>query len=406
MDALATLEATVDAWSRVDLSAERHAVLDQQGLEIADHQEQSAKGREALKEVIRQFRAVPTEERTVKVGSVIRAFQAEVDALTLRQSSAETAFLCLYRSLDDAPDPLPVLRSAAAEVRRLGEGAAEADSLRQRLAEYDKEFTSLKNQDATIRRLQQQLRDVDTRSDVAAREVAETALKEREAHWKEVVRVAAAEAHEREAASAARLQQLEEELRDASRAHATGQEQLIETRAIFEQAQEAAASEVELLRGELERATASQLAAEKECARLSSEVTHHAAGPDARTSTAAEREAASTAAQAQLENLLSLKELQLSKVSAELSACERLRSAADERAAEIKASAEADLAAQRIQLERAEAQLASLPSGDVHERMRQENVELRAQLTALNNSGGAHDDPAGAAELIPRVPSS
>ena len=298
-----SLDSAIVAWSRVDLSAERHVALDQQGLEIADNQEQTAQGREALKEVVRQFRAVPAEERPSKIGGVIRAFQAEVDALTHRQSSAETAFLSLYRSLDDAPDPLPVLRSAATEVRRLGEGAADADKLRQQLAEYDKEFTSLKNQDATIRRLQQQLRDVDHRSDAAVHEAVEAALAEREGQWKEEARAAAAEVQEREAAAAARLQRLEDDAREASRGRSAAEEQVFEMRAVFEQAQEAAAAEIDMMRAELERATASQLAAEKVAARLQEQAAGGQAGGQADARMRAADAAAEAASSVQLETL-------------------------------------------------------------------------------------------------------
>lgn len=295
-----SLDSAIVAWSRVDLSAERHVALDQQGLEIADNQEQTSQGREALKEVVRQFRAVPAEERPSKIGGVIRAFQAEVDALTRRQSSAETAFLSLYRSLDDAPDPLPVLRSAATEMRRLGEGAADADKLRQQLAEYDKEFTSLKNQDATIRRLQQQLRDVDHQGDAAVHEAVEAALSEREVQWKEEARAVAAEVQEREAAAAARLQRLEDDAREASRAREAAQEQLFEMRTIFEQAQEAASAEIDMMRAELERATASQLAAEKVAVRLQEQAAGGQAGGQADARTKAADAAAEAASSVQL----------------------------------------------------------------------------------------------------------
>ena len=64
----ASLESTLAAWERVDLSAERHVALDQEGLSIADNQEKSAEGREHLKEVIRAFKPVPADERAAKVG--------------------------------------------------------------------------------------------------------------------------------------------------------------------------------------------------------------------------------------------------------------------------------------------------------------------------------------------------
>eukprot|EP00967_Tisochrysis_lutea_P068676 scaffold90060_cov30-Tisochrysis_lutea.AAC.4 len=45
------LEHAIALWAAVDLSAERHEALDRQALSIADNQQDSAVGREALKEV-------------------------------------------------------------------------------------------------------------------------------------------------------------------------------------------------------------------------------------------------------------------------------------------------------------------------------------------------------------------
>ena len=325
---VAKLEAAIAVWTRADLSAERHIALDQQGLEIADNQERSAEGRDALKEVIRQFRAVAAEERPAQIGSVIRAFQAEVDALTRRQSSAETAFLSLYRSLDDAPDPVPLLREVSGEVRRLAAEAVEVEGLRQQIADYDREFTSLKNQEATIRRLERQLREVDSKSETVASEALEAALAAREAAWKEQASAAAEQYREREQANAAKLLRAQEEVREAARAHQQAQEALFEMRSSFEQVQEAAGAEMEVLRVELERATATQLATEKQRAALEEQLRASHASPSGAAAVAAAERAAADMAAAQaavgrLEGQLSHKELQLAKTSAQLSAAER-----------------------------------------------------------------------------------
>eukprot|EP00965_Chrysotila_dentata_P176656 5833782-Pleurochrysis_carterae.AAC.1 len=181
----AELEKVAAAWAKADLSAETYAALDKQGLEIADNQERSATGREALKEVcfasinqdlasvlrraqmllrnmkagddlwpyvIREFKKTPHDERLSKIGGVIKAFQAEVDALTRRQAFAEDAFVSLYRTLDDAPDPVGTLRKAAAELRTAQAAAAENSQLKQTIAEYDREFQSLKNQVSDVSR--------------------------------------------------------------------------------------------------------------------------------------------------------------------------------------------------------------------------------------------------------------
>ena len=52
------LQPTLAAWEKVRLS-ERHAILDQQGLQIADNREEASSGRGALKDVIRAFKSTP-----------------------------------------------------------------------------------------------------------------------------------------------------------------------------------------------------------------------------------------------------------------------------------------------------------------------------------------------------------
>ncbi len=403
----AKLDAAVAAWTRADLSAERHIALDQQGLEIADNQERSAEGREELKDVIRHFRAVPAEERPGQIGVVIRAFQAEVDALTRRQSSAETAFLSLYRSLDDAPDPVPVLREASIEVRRLTSEAAEVEGLRQQLADYDREFTSLKNQDATIRRLERQLREVDSKSENVTSEAIEAALATREAEWQERASAAEEQHREREEASAAKLSRAHEEAREATRAHQQAQETLFEMRSGFEQAQEAAAAEMEVMRAELERATAAHLATDKQRAALEEQLlATHASASGAAAAAAAEKaaaaQAAAQAAEARLEGQLSHKELQLAQTSAQLSAAERQLAALEERAQRERAALEAQVAEAGEALAAARAHAAALPSVEDHARLRAELAALQAQQLSMGpeavvSTAGA---AAEAAELL------
>ena len=414
------LEAAVGVWTRADLSAERHIALDQQGLEIADNQERSAEGRDALKEVIRQFRAVAAEERPAQIGSVIRAFQAEVDALTRRQSSAETAFLSLYRSLDDVPDPVPLLREVSGEVRRLAAEAAEVEGLRQRIADYDREFASLKNQEATIRRLERQLREVDSKSENVASEAIEAALAAREAAWKEQASEAAEQHREREQASAAKLLRAQEEAREAARAHQQAQESLFEMRSSFEQVQEAAGAEMEVLRAELERATATQLATEKQRAALEQQLHTSQASPNGSAAVAAAERAAADMAAAQaaverLEEQLSHKELQLAKTSAQLSAAERHLATQEndsQRERSVRRALEAKVAELAEALSTARARAATLPSAEEHAQLQAELAALRAQQqqltmgaqygadSSVEASGAAAEALSTAAELL------
>jgi homeobox protein cut-like len=47
------------------------------------------------------------------------AYQTEIDNLTKRSKLAETAFLSVYKTLADAPDPYPLLEAAVVRPLRL-----------------------------------------------------------------------------------------------------------------------------------------------------------------------------------------------------------------------------------------------------------------------------------------------
>ena len=78
--------------------------------------------------------------------------------------------LYIYQALYEAPDPAPALRGALASARSHAGGALEAQKLRDEIAAYDAEFASLKNQDITIRDLQERLAEFDATLDAQVRE--------------------------------------------------------------------------------------------------------------------------------------------------------------------------------------------------------------------------------------------
>lgn len=391
----AVFSLAIEAWERADLSAERHVTLDGQGLQIADNQEKSAEGREALKEVIRAFKTVPPEDRANKVGGVIKAFQSEVDALTRRQSSAEAAFLALYRSLDDVPDPLPLLRTAATGLEQHTALLTEATGLRQQLADYDQEFASLKNQDATIRRLQKQLAEAEARADAATQEAATAAAEDRERQHADELAATCAEAADREAALVQKLRRAEDDARKVTRAHSDAQEALFEQRATFDQQQAATAADNEELRAQAETASARYLTLEKAHVALEARV-GGANEPEGGAAGAAAREElkVALASVGRLEELLAARELQLARTSAELAASERIASAAEERVASEASTHVAALAAVRAELE-------ARPSTQAHQGLVEEAQALRQRL---HDVGEGHAGAAGgapqAAELL------
>lgn len=59
-----------------------------------------------------EFKKQPTETQLELLKPLLKAYQAEVDALTRRSKASESAFLNAYKLLAEAPDPYPLLDAA------------------------------------------------------------------------------------------------------------------------------------------------------------------------------------------------------------------------------------------------------------------------------------------------------
>ena len=60
-------------------------------------------------------------------------------------------------------DPAPLLRKAILQAQTFAKNGADADQLQAKLTQYEKEFANLTNQDTTIRRLEQQLQQFESK---------------------------------------------------------------------------------------------------------------------------------------------------------------------------------------------------------------------------------------------------
>lgn len=87
---------------------------------------------------------------------MLKAYQEEIDHLTRRAKFSENAFFQLYKGLYAAPDPAPALALVASS-SATDELTEENRKLKRELKEYEAEFATLKNQDITIRNLEEQV---------------------------------------------------------------------------------------------------------------------------------------------------------------------------------------------------------------------------------------------------------
>lgn len=105
-----------------------------------------------------------------------------MDKLTKRAKFSDGAFLSLYKSMYEAPDPAAAINAALDEASTSKPQLATLElanaRLKKELADNDKEFSTLKNQDVTIRKLEDELEELKAGMDDKVKEQAGAQAKE------------------------------------------------------------------------------------------------------------------------------------------------------------------------------------------------------------------------------------
>ncbi|MCD9558801.1 hypothetical protein HAX54_016421 [Datura stramonium] len=261
------LAAVASFWKDFDLEKER-STLDEQGLRIAENQENSQKNRRKLAESTRDFKKASNEDKLSLFNSLLKGYQEEVDNLTKRAKYGENAFLNIYQKLYEAPDPYPVIASIAEKDSKLSELESENRKMKVELEEFRMEATHLKNQQATIRRLEERCRQLEQQMEEKVKEIVEIkqrSLAEENQKTLEVLK-------EREQLLQDQLRQAQESVSTMQKLHELAQSQLFEVRAQSEEERAAKQSEFNLLMDEVERAQGRLLSLEREKGLLRSQL--------------------------------------------------------------------------------------------------------------------------------------
>lgn len=281
--------------------------MDEQGLRIAENQDNSQKNRRKLAESTRDFKKASPEGKLNLFNSLLKEYQEEIDNLTKRAKFGENAFLNIYQKLYEAPDPYPALASVTEQDLKLSELEAENRKMKVELEEFRTEAAHLKNQQATIRRLEERNRQLELQMEEKVKEIVEfnkRNLAEENHKTLEVLK-------EREQLLQDQLRQARESASNIQKLHDLAQSQLFELRAQSDEDQASKQSEVTLLMDEVERAQTRLLSLEREKELLRSQVQSAHNEPGAKKSDSLD----STSI---LENSLSAKERIISELNMEL----------------------------------------------------------------------------------------
>ncbi|KAM0049705.1 hypothetical protein Hdeb2414_s0008g00289041 [Helianthus debilis subsp. tardiflorus] len=304
--AAAPIPSVANFWREFDLEKER-SVLDEQGLRIAENQENSQKNRRKLAESTRDFKKAPAEEKPNLFNSLLRGYQEEVDNLTKRAKFGENAFLNIYQKLYEAPDPYPVVASVAEKDVKIADLESENRKMKVELEEFRTEATHLKNQQATIRRLEERTRQLEQQMEEKVKEIVEMkqrSLAEENQKTLELLK-------EREQLLQDQLRQAQDSVSNMQKLHELAQSKLFEYRAQSEEDTAAKQTEVNLLMDEVERAQTRLLSLEREKGVLRSQLQSANVDNDTKRSDDADSNSI-------LENSLSAKEKIISELNTEL----------------------------------------------------------------------------------------
>jgi len=257
-----TITMVSNYWKEFDLEGLR-IKLDEEGMQIADNQEDSVRKRRELAEATKEFKK--KKDCTSKdVAALVKAYQEEIDRITKRAKFGEGAFLALYQKLYEAPDPAPALTASLESLSRTAELEAQTRKMAQELADYRAESEGIKNQEVTIKNLEETVRTL------------QASLKEREHQLEEAKQAAAQEADEqamkdvkeRESQLTSALSEAQSTLRDLKATHAATENKLFQVTSRNEEEAAGMRSQLEMAAQEMERAEEKYLGLQREKASL------------------------------------------------------------------------------------------------------------------------------------------
>ncbi|KAJ7375021.1 intra-Golgi vesicle-mediated transport [Desmophyllum pertusum] len=245
--------------------------LDSTATELADRQDESDTSRKKLVELSRDFKKNTPDEIRKKMAPLLKSFQAEIDALSKRSKASETAFLSIYKKLVDVPDPLPILEQAVVQqqkVSKLQDYEIENKQLRETLEEYNTEFAEVKNQEVTINRLKEKLREYDDKME----DRVQVRVKEREKDIQKLFSDKERTLQETQVSVAKKLGEAEHKAVTLQAAVDSTQSELFDVKAKFDEVAAARSSEIEILEADIERTNQRALSAERQVETLQEEL--------------------------------------------------------------------------------------------------------------------------------------
>ncbi|GAM23932.1 hypothetical protein SAMD00019534_071070 [Acytostelium subglobosum LB1] len=241
----------LNAWKQFNIEKKK-SELDAFVAQIATIKEDCVQSRKVLAKQTQDFKKVVDEEKIKTFGALLKLYQEEVDKLTKRSKFSETCFFGIYKDLMEAADPVPALNAALDEYAKVDSTAKleiENKKLQLELSEFRKEFQEIQNQEVTIRRLEDKIKDYESSFQSNTAEIIANREQELRQEYKTKMLVL----KERNQELDRQVGQLQEELNKITRTHDQNQTQIFDIKVMHDDEMSSKQSEIDMLTNEMER---------------------------------------------------------------------------------------------------------------------------------------------------------
>eukprot|EP00040_Diaphanoeca_grandis_P015651 m.80134 g.80134 ORF g.80134 m.80134 type:complete len:652 (+) comp25285_c0_seq1:378-2333(+) len=270
------LDTAIETWRDIDLTALQRT-LDEEAEEIGKKREAAEASRKQLVDATKAFRTSVDPNVRKAVTPLMKQFQLETDNLTKRSKNVEKAFFAIYKKLADAPDPCTLLEGVHAEQKQSvanQELLVENEKLQKTIKEYHDEFAEIKNQEVTVKRLEEKLAEYEKNME----STIATRLAERERQLQRDFAEKERELNEDQVGIATRLGAAEQAAANAHDALDATQSELFDMKSKYDEDISAKASELELLASDLDHANLRILTLQRELETERERMAYHQEG--------------------------------------------------------------------------------------------------------------------------------
>ncbi|TPX71793.1 hypothetical protein SpCBS45565_g00954 [Spizellomyces sp. 'palustris'] len=199
------------------------------------------------------FKKIPDGEKIKELKGLLKAYQSEIDVITRRSKTAETAFLNLYKLLAEAPDPASLFETVSAQTAQLTELHSlqlANQQLRDELSQTKEQLAGMKKEEGGMATLKARL----TRYEAMLDDMVNEKVTQKEAEMKVAMDEKIRIYKETEYSLQRQLSQLKDQMTSLQTTHEVTQARLVDHSQKYDEEVAAKLGELEIVMVDLDRA--------------------------------------------------------------------------------------------------------------------------------------------------------